>query len=505
MSGKRTTIEERDSTTEEERMAEVRARLFTLFDDDDEREREYAEQNGLKNRATGTFQKIKSIIGDGDEGYDEEAAARNSTSGSPGNKTAGGGGAERRRPTVPEQRRRRSDSPEREQTGKKRIEQEGRVRPVNPVRAMSAEKFERRGQPEPGEGDRARRPSDRDDDRIRARRPSDRDESEYAEPARARAKPKESKPERPAVTQRGYEPEETPLNKDRQPEQPDESFRLGDLFKDKEPDVFSRWEQEDETEKRIRERRERRRAEAARRGRGEDDDSKMKTAAALFIAREGVKNFLGKFSGAALRDQEQDEEERKAEEALRELAAARIEDGASSPVGNGNGTTARAAAAPDDDDKRDAQKADRDADRDSKASERLAAKAKTKAKDKTEKKKRPAAAAKDDKPQREKRVKDVETVTPKRSKKRAAGESRTGASVADANTAATEMKAASAKADGPERSDDDARPEPSLLDYFTGGARLSRGAIAWMAGGAAGSVAVVVIAIMIVNSHMTVI
>jgi hypothetical protein len=49
--------------------------------------------------------------------------------------------------------------------------------------------------------------------------------------------------------------------------------------------------------------------------------------------------------------------------------------------------------------------------------------------------------------------------------------------------------------------DDDAN-EPQLSDYFTGGARLSRSAISWMAGGAAGAVAVVVIAIMIVNNHL---
>jgi hypothetical protein len=502
MSGKRTTIEERDSTTEEERMAEVRARLFTLFDDDDEKEREYAEQNGLKNRATGTFQKIKDIIGDGDDENTDEAVARNPAKGAPENKTTGAGsGAERRKPVIPEQRRRRDEDPGNEQPGKKRIEQERRVRPVNPVRAMDAEKFEKRGRPEPGEGDRARRASEQEDDGRRARRPSGRPASGHAEPVAARSKPKDNKTERPAAQPRqgGYDQAEAPQNKGRQPDSSDESFRLGDLFKDKEPDIFSRWEQEDETEKRIRERRERRRAEIERRGRGDDDDSKMKTAAALFIAREGMKNFFGKFSGSAIRDQEQDDEEKKAEEALRELAAARITDGASTP--GGRGTTARAAA--DDDDRRVAQKTDRSTDRELKEKERSDAKPKTKSQDESESKKRTVAAVKDDAPQRGKRAKDDEQqVIPKRSKKRAAPAEQTSSSDADTNTAATRMRAARPAAGSQEKIGDDARPESSLLDYLTGGARFSRSAIAWMAGGAAGSVAVVVIAIMIVNSHM---
>jgi hypothetical protein len=41
MSGKRTTIAERDNTSEEERMAEIKARLFTLFDEGEAKEREY--------------------------------------------------------------------------------------------------------------------------------------------------------------------------------------------------------------------------------------------------------------------------------------------------------------------------------------------------------------------------------------------------------------------------------------------------------------------------------
>jgi hypothetical protein len=265
----------------------------------------------------------------------------------------------------------------------------------------------------------------------------------------------------------------------------------------------------------MRERRERRRAEAAKRGRGEDDDSKMKTAAALFIAREGMKNFFGKFSGTTFRDQEQDEEERAAEEALRELAAARATEDASSL--DGNGTTARAAedaasldgsetpasAAVDDDNKPGIPKTNRDADKRSKASERPVAKTKAKASDETGKKKRPAAATKKEEAPRAKRVKDVEQSTvPKRSKKRESQETRTDSSGAETGTAAMKMKAARPAVDSSENTGDAARPEPQLLDYFTGGARLSKSAIAWMAGGAAGSVAVVVIATVIVNSHV---
>ncbi|MDR1496639.1 MAG: hypothetical protein LBS67_06970, partial [Clostridiales Family XIII bacterium] len=116
----------------------------------------------------------------------------------------------------------------------------------------------------------------------------------------------------------------------------DQSFRLGDLFKDKEPDIFSQWDQEDEVERRIHERRERRRAEAAKRVYGDDDVSRMKTAAALFIAREGVRNFFGKLSDSMGRDAARDEEERQAEKAIRELADAREKDDASESVKNGS-------------------------------------------------------------------------------------------------------------------------------------------------------------------------
>jgi hypothetical protein len=517
MSGKRTTIEERDSTTEEERMAEVRARLFTLFDDDAEKEREYAEQNGLKNRATGTFQKIKSIIGESDDEYAGGAAAREPAAGPPDDRAGGGAGAERRKPIIPEQRRQRGEEPAREQAGKKRIEQERRVKPVNPVRAMGAEKLERRGLPDPADGDRARRPSDHSEGAGRPRRPAERTAPARTKPdaAAARVRPDDGRAERPAAPRRSYDQAEPPRNKDVQPDKPDESFRLGDLFKDKEPDMFSRWDQEDETEKRMRERRERRRAEAARRGRGEDDDSRMKTAAALFIAREGMKNFFGKFSGATFRDQEQDEEERAAEEALRELAAARIEDGASSP--GGSEQAARAGAAADDEGRRGVPKTGHGADdegrrgvpktghsagRDTKAGERPAAREKAKPRDESEKRKRSVAASKEEAAPGEKRFKDIEqSVTPKRSRKRAAP-AQADSSAADTNAEAMVTGAARPDGDSPEHTGDDARMVPSLTDYFTGGARLSRGAIAWMAGGAAGAVAVVIIATMIVDSHV---
>jgi hypothetical protein len=481
MSGKRTTIEERDSTSEEERMAEVRARLFTLFDDDAEKEREYAEQNGLKNRATGTFQKIRSIIDDSEEAYDDKAGARDPAAAATENRASESRDAERRKPVIPEQRRRRDENTEqrrrrdenteqkrrrdenteqkrrrdenaeRERPSKKRIEQERRVRPVNPVRAMDTGGFER-----------------------------------------------------PEARRREADRAEAPPRKERPSDMPDESFRLGDLFKDKEPDIFNRWEQDDETERRIRERRERRRAEAARRGRGEDDASKMKTAAALFIAREGMKNFFGKLSGPAFRDQDQEEEEREAEEALRELAKARDYDRDEMDALPPRSSEATARAEAIDDDRHRAQKTGRNADRDMKDS---ALSAKTKSQGEAGKRKRPAQAAKEDEPRRERRARDFdEQVVPKRSKKREAEAAKAETPATDGNTAAIEMKAdrfaAGGVSDMADMTDDEASYEPSLLDYVSGGARPSGGAIAWMAGGAAGAVAVVVIAMMIVNSHV---
>jgi hypothetical protein len=177
---------------------------------------------------------------------------------------------------------------------------------------MGAEKLERRGQPEiTGEEERGR---------ARGRAAYDAPERVNAEPARPKTI-KSSSPGAPGPASRpGDERPDAPERADSQSEAYDASFRLGDLFKDREPDIFSRWEQEEEEERRIRERRERRRAEAAKRVRGEDDASKMKTAAALFIAREGMRNFFGKFSGSSASGVERDAEEREAEKALREIA-----------------------------------------------------------------------------------------------------------------------------------------------------------------------------------------
>jgi murein DD-endopeptidase MepM/ murein hydrolase activator NlpD len=394
MSGKRTTIAERDSTSEEERIAEIKARLFTLFDEEDEKEREYEEQNRLKNRATGAFWKIKNIIGDSDETYDEEPSSHEPS------------------PSVHRPRQERhggktqmTESPEDEAPVRQRIEQERRVKPVNPVRARDAES--RIDEPRIVEARRA------EPQRTETRKTGPRrTEARKAEPRRVETSTaKASKaPRKKEPVDAGFEYTRPDIS-----ERQDASFRLGDLFKEKEPDIFSMWEQEDEDAKRIRERRERRRAEAAKRVHGEDDGSKMKTAAAIFIAREGMRNIFGKFSGSLVRDTEREDEEREAERALRELADARSD------------TSGEA-----------------------------------------ESKKR---ASFNYGPENEP---DEKIETPMKPRKK---------------------RGEKAMPSEPVREDD------SLFGSFKYPVRLSRTAIAWIAGGAAGAIAVIIIAFAIVNSH----
>jgi murein DD-endopeptidase MepM/ murein hydrolase activator NlpD len=461
MSGKRTTIAERDSTSEEERIAEIKARLFTLFDEEDEREREYEEQNRLRNRATGTFKKIRDMIGDGEDERSGETASSGPAANRDGRRDSG---ERQRRPDAAKRAARpeRLTDPAGEEPRRARVEQERRVRPVNPVRAMDTERIGERGRPDTPDGayDESRRPS-----------------PEYAESLQVEPSPAPQSKEPKAQRER-KEPEaanqSVAAREDRQPEGPDTSFRLGDLFKEKEPDIFSMWEREDEEEKRIRERRERRRAEAARRVHGEEDDSKMKTAAALFIAREGMRNFFGKFSGPLGHDDEREEEEREAEKALRELAETR-EDGNAPSQPAGQDPLEQAVAGDDDrEERRPRRTKDGIPGRSGPLSGRPA--------------KRPAPSdEKDgiatasgrsgDAPARER------TAAPRRSDRRAAA--------AGMRTKSAEAAPASQEDAG----------EEGLFFGSLRSARLSRTAIAWIAGGAAGVAAVVIIAFIIVNSH----
>jgi hypothetical protein len=394
MSGKRTTIAERDNTSEEERMAEIRARLFTLFDEGEAKEREYAEQSKLKNRATGAFMKIRDIIGEGEEGYGagsayEDEAPRPVKNSADGREDSGArpgrtdfetrsgqtaaearraarsaqierqperspreheearpaqtdrgqkrssreearpaqtdkgqkrSSREEARPAQTDRGQRRSPREEAREPKRERVEQERRVKPVNPVRAMGAEKLGRRGLPEMADEREAVRARGAAESLApgRARREAVRaGAGKPAAPGRVKPVAARAEAEKPAAVERvrpvaARAEAERPAVVERVDTQQemDASFRLGDLFKDKEPDIFSRWEREDEEEKRIRERRERRRAEAAKRVRGEDDGSRMKTAAALFIAREGMRNFFGKISGSRAPGDEHEAEER---------------------------------------------------------------------------------------------------------------------------------------------------------------------------------------------------
>jgi murein DD-endopeptidase MepM/ murein hydrolase activator NlpD len=454
MSGKKTTIAERDSTSEEERIAEIKARLFTLFDEEDERD--YEEQNRLRNRATGTFKKIREMIGDGEDEQSGGAAS----SGPAANRDGGRDSGERQR------RPERPAEPAGAEPQRARVEQERRVRPVNPVRAMNTEGIGERDRPDTPDGahDEDRRPS-----------------PEYAESLQVEPSPA-PRPKGPKAQKAQKEPEaanrSVAAGEDRQPEGPDASFRIGDLFKEKEPDIFNMWEREDEEEKRIRERRERRRAEAARRVHGEEDDSKMKTAAALFIAREGMRNFFGKFSGSLGHDDEREEEEREAEKALRELAEAR-EDGSAPSQTADRDPLAQATAGNDDrKERRPLRTKDGTAGRAGLLSGKPAKNPDSSLAPSDEKDGIAAASGiSGDAPARER------TAAPRRSDSRAA------AAVVSAKSAETAPS-----------SQEDAGEEGLFFGSFLP-ARLSRTAIAWIAGGAAGVVAVVIIAFIIVNSH----
>jgi hypothetical protein len=558
MSGKRTTIEERDSTSEEERMAEIRARLFNLFDDDEEREREYDEQNRLKNRATGVFKKIRSTIGDAEDGHGGGADSRGGegprgqagarggegqrgaagarsgegprgaagSRGGEGSRSAagsrggsrgqaqgaqgGGSGPARRGSGRPEQqggpgqRRSGQEAPDREsrgeeQSGRNRIEQARIVKPVNPVRAMDAEKLGRRGLPPEASADgdaqsagRPRRPKG-----SAAPDPGTAGRSPESRPAAKSSQGRPSPGSSSAGSVAGGSPAGSLYQGGSEARDVDTSFRLGDLFRDEEPGILSSWDREDEEERRIHERRERRRAEAARRVHGSDDDSKMKTAAAIFIAREGMKNFFGKFSGGLGRDEAREEEEREAEKAIRDIAAAstaenaKVAQPAASAPQQGRPESADAASA-------GAGKPAGVTMPEQGAGEPVAGKSATE----------PTAS--------EPAASTIKT---------GAGDPPTGAATKPAGDAAKGKRAVS-DIDGaagaedesegagisalPRRSarraaraDSDEGYDSASAPIYSGlSAHLNRTSIAWIAGGAAGAVAVVIISFMISNSHI---
>jgi hypothetical protein len=254
----------------------------------------------------------------------------------------------------------------------------------------------------------------------------------------------------------------------------DASFRLGDLFKDKEPDIFSQWDREDEEERRIHARREKRRAEAARRS-GEDDNSKMKTAAALFVVREGIRNIFGKVSAPIIHNEARDEQEKEAEKALNELAAAK------------NETYTPARELPT---RRPPMKAEGDTAAPENAEEQPTPR----------EKRRSAAKAK------QKRITEQEKKTAQGSERKdPAAPERKAFSEAKGRSVA-KIEAPPAKPLRLQKSIDVADADSgyesaSFFDYFKNPSRPSRTAIVWMAGGAAGAVAVILIALVIVNSH----
>jgi hypothetical protein len=319
--------------------------------------------------------------------------------------------------------------PARERAAEGRIEQEHRTRPVNPVRSRTVEAI-----------------PDVEADNVPDIMAIDRDTEMAVEETIV-----------PARTKGAEQPE---------PERRDASFRLGDLFRDSEPDYLSKWEEDDEEERRIRERRERRRAEAVRRTQGEDDGSKLRAGAMVFVLREGIKSVFGRVGGPISRSEEREEEERAAEQALKELKAAKEED-----------TGFFADKFPQQDDSAEAEKSVKAVEAE-----------------------KPVRAATAEKP-----------VKAERAARR--GKSADEPSRADMKRAARTEKKAFARAEKKEPIEPETPVKAereyaggeyesvSIRDYLKNPPSLSRTMIAWIAGGAAGAAAVVVIAFTIVGMH----
>jgi hypothetical protein len=434
------------------------------------------------------------------------------------------------------------ERPAREQFGRERIEQEQRVKPVNPVKAKGAGESGR-----PGESDFAERTPRREDvisEPAAKKAPSRKTEApEEATPKTSAKKTAPKKPEAPkSPTKKASAPKseareemapETKTSKATNTEDErygsvpqdgqEASFRLGDLFKDKEPDIFSQWDKQDEEERRIHARREKRRAEAARRAHGEDEDSKMKTAAALFVMREGIRNVFGKVSGPITHNEEREEQEREAERALNELAAAKEE---AYPPMREPRSRMPLIKTEDDADALEAPEENPASNEEKKSP----TKAKRKRVVEQEQDSAPEPVQKDISESEEDTAAQPEKKTAAQSEKDTAAqpekkttarpEKDAGAQPEKKTTTRPERKAFSeakekpaVKSDLPpanprrlqksvDVADDDSGYESaSFFDYFKNPSRPSRTMIAWIAGGAAGAVAVILIALMIVNNH----
>jgi hypothetical protein len=342
----------------------------------------------------------------------------------------------------------------------------------------------------------------------------------------------------------------------------DASFKLGDLFKEKEPDIFSQWERQEEDERRIKARRERRRAEAARREREQVDQySNMKTAAALFVMREGIKNVFGKATAPIVRNEERDTAEREAEQAIKELARQRDDEYLSavtnpmSPEDEGYDDPMRrrpsrktntlpesgrirgdAYAEPErverparperpvraEQSERSARPERLDRPVRAEQSERPERPARAEQSERPERPERPAQAEQSARPERAERparaeqtervAREARTERPERAeypeeRPERKAFSRAEALPADEAPAAAEAaprRVRSLRSQPPAHThefDDDGYEIAAIIDSIKNPPRPTKTTIAWMAGGAAGTVAVVLIAMMIAGSQ----
>jgi hypothetical protein len=376
------------------------------------------------------------------------------------------------------------ERPAHERAGGERIEQAQRIRPVNPVRSMDSDKFERRGEPY-----------------VKGQAPR-RDTSAHV-PSAGRVEPRKSRM-RDAAEEMPRRPEprrtEPRYDEPRQDERygsdmhgggQDGSFNLGDLFKEKEPDIFSQWERQEEEERRIKARRERRRAEAARREREQVNEySNMKTAAALFVVREGIKNVFGKAAAPIVRNEERDTVEREAEQAIKELARQRDDEYLSavtnpmSPDDDGYGDPMRRRPNRNKNIPPEGGRLHRKAHVETERDERPERAVYTERAAQTERSERPghrAFSRADTLPADEATL----TCEPERDEPR-------------------RMRRKSLRTQPPVQAhefDDDGYEITAIIDSIKNPPRPTKTTIAWMAGGAAGIVAVVLIAMMIAGSQ----
>jgi hypothetical protein len=193
----------------------------------------------------------------------------------------------------------------------------------------------------------------------------------------------------------------------------------------------------------------------------------------MFVMREGIKGIFGRVGGSIARDSERDEEEREAEQALRELAAAR-DDESLIPE---NASVSKPAVQTE-------------------APEAIA----TRAERAGRRKGRPVAAEETEPPAADRR-------RVSRPERRAFAASDPVASEdaapIDRETALEEtpMRRRAYRAPDAGARAEEAEEAASFRDYFSSRPRLDRAMIAWIAGGAAGAAAVVAIAFTISGMH----